>query len=63
MVGLMFVGSMVVQDYQFNKNLGMIIASIVGMAVVLFLALLFVTVGQKMIDFFIALYEEITFRL
>ena len=63
MVGLMFVGSMVVQDYQFNKNLGMIIASIVGMAVVLFLALLFVTVGQKMVDFFISLYEEIVFRL
>ena len=63
MVGLMFVGSMVVQDYRFNKNLGMIVASIVGMAVVLFLALLFVTVGQKMVDFFIALYEEITFRL
>lgn len=63
MVGLMFVGSMVVQDYQFNKNLGMIIASIVGMAVVLFLALLFVTVGQKMVDFMMALYEEVVYRL
>jgi tetratricopeptide (TPR) repeat protein len=62
MAGLIFAGSMVIHDYHFNKNVTMVIASIVGIAVIMFLALLFVNVGQKMIEFFIGIYEEIIFR-
>ena len=63
MVGLIFAGSLTIHEYHFNKNLLMIIASIVGMGVMMFLALLFVTVGQKMIEFFVTVYEEIVYRL
>lgn len=63
MVGLIFVGTMVIHEYFFNKNLLTVICSIVGMGVMLFLALLFVTIGNKMIEFFITVYEEVAFRL
>ena len=63
MVGLIFVGCMVIHEYFFNKNLLMLVSSIVGMGMMMFLALLFVTIGQKMIEFFIGIYEEIAFRL
>ena len=63
MVGLIFVGTMVIHEYFFNKNLLTVICSIVGMGVMLFLALLFVTIGQKMIEFFVTVYEEVAFRL
>lgn len=63
MIGLIFAGSMVIHEYLFQKNVLMIVSSIVGMGVMLFLALLFVTVGQKMVDFFVTVYEEVAFRL
>lgn len=63
MAFLIIFGSMTIHDYQFGKNTLMIILSIVGMAVMLFLALLFVTVGQKMVDFFVGIYEEVVYRL
>lgn len=63
MVLLIFAGAMVIHEYLFNKNVLMIVSSIVGMGVMLFLAMLFVTIGQKMIDFFIGIYEEVAFRL
>ncbi|MGF7143066.1 DNA-binding beta-propeller fold protein YncE [Anaerotaenia torta] len=63
MVGLIFLGTMVIHEYFFNKNLLTILSSIVGMGVMMFLALLFTTIGQKMIDFFVAVYEEVAFRL
>lgn len=63
MVLLIFAGAMVIHEYLFNKNVLMIASSLVGMGVMLFLAMLFVTIGQKMIDFFIGIYEEVAFRL
>lgn len=63
MVMLIFFGSMVIHDYTFNKNFGTIILSIVGMAAMLFLAMLFVTLGSKIYDFFAGVYEEIALRL
>jgi len=62
MVILIFIGSMIIHDYHFSKNAGMVIFSIVGMGAMLFLALLFVTLGQKIIDFLVLIYEEIAFR-
>lgn len=63
MLMLIFAGSMVIHEYLFGKNLMMIVSSVVGMGVMMFLAVLFVTIGQKMIDFFVAIYEEVAFRL
>lgn len=63
MLGLMLVGSMTIHDYHFNKNVTMILASLIGMGAMLFLALLFITVGQKLMDFIVTLYEEISFRM
>ena len=63
MVALIFFGCMTIHDYQFGKNTLMIAFSIVGMGVMLFLALLFATVGQKLIEFFVALYEEAVLRM
>ena len=63
MVVLIFSGCMTIHDYQFGKNTLMIAFSIVGMGVMLFLALLFATVGQKLIEFFVALYEEAVLRM
>lgn len=63
MAALIFSGCMTIHDYQFGKNTLMITFSIVGMGVMLFLALLFATVGQKLIEFFAALYEEAVLRM
>lgn len=63
MILLIFAGAMVIHEYLFNKNVLMIVSSLVGMGVMLFLAMLFITIGQKMIDFFIGIYEEVAFRL
>lgn len=63
MVILIFVGTMIIHDYHFNKNLGSIVLSIVGIGVMLFLAILFLTLGQKIFDFLKVVYEEIAFRM
>lgn len=60
---LIIFGSMVIQDYTFGKNLLTVILSVVGMAVILFLVLLLITLTQKIVGFFGGLYEEIVFRL
>ena len=63
MVVLLLLGSMVIHDYRFNKNILNVILSLVGMAGVMFLALLFVTLGQNIVDFLVGIYEEVAFRL
>lgn len=60
---LLIAGSMTIHEYTFGKNAVMIVTSVVGMGVIMFLAMLFITVGQKLIDFITAVYEEIAFRL
>lgn len=60
---LLIAGSMTIHEYSFGKNAVMIVTSVVGMGVIMFLAMLFITVGQKLIDFITAVYEEIAFRL
>ncbi|MDF2540628.1 MAG: hypothetical protein K0S47_346 [Herbinix sp.] len=62
-VGLIFFGSMVIHDYHFNKNLITVIFSIVGMGVMMFLALLFITLSQRIWEFIAGIYDEIILRL
>jgi len=63
MLILIFFGSMVIHDYTFNKTAIMAVVSIVGMGAMLFLTMLFVTLGQKIISFIGVIYEEIVMRL
>lgn len=63
MVLLLLLGSMVIHDYRFGKNILNVIFSLAGMAAVMFLALLFVTLGQNIIEFVVGIYEEVVFRL
>lgn len=60
---LLIAGSMTIHEYSFGKNTVMIVTSIVGMGIIMFLAMLFITVGQKLIDFITAVYEEVVYRL
>ena len=60
---LLVSGSMTIHEYTFGKNAIMIVTSIVGMGIIMFLAMLFITVGQKLFDFITAVYEEVVFRL
>lgn len=62
-IGLIFFGSMVIHDYHFNKNLLTVVLSIVGMGVMLFLALLFITLSQRIWEFLAGIYDEIILRL
>jgi tetratricopeptide (TPR) repeat protein len=62
-IGLIFFGSMVIHDYHFNKNLITMILAIVGMGVIMFLALLFITLSQRIWEFLAGIYDEIILRL
>ncbi len=62
-IGLIFFGSMVIHDYHFNKNLLTMVLSVIGMGVMLFLALLFLTLSQRIWEFIIGIYDEIILRL
>ena len=60
---LLFFGTMVTHDYSLGKNMIMIIASIVGMAIVMFVAILFSSLIGKMISFVSNIIVEINYRL
>lgn len=63
MVILIIMGSMVVQDYTFGKNLLTVILSIFGMAAILFIVLLLISLTGKLFGFFETIYQEIVYRL
>ena len=61
-VVLILLGSMVIHDYSFSKNLLTSVLSVVGMGVILFLIMLLLTLSQKIGAFFIDTYKELIFR-
>lgn len=61
--GLLFFGSMIVHDYDIPKTFSTIILTIVGMGVVIFIGLLFLSVINLMISFIVSIYHEMTLRL
>ena len=63
MVLLIIFGSMVIQDYTFGKNLVTVLLSIFGMAAILFIVLLLISLTGKMWGFFTTIYREIVYRL
>lgn len=59
---LILFASQVTHDYTFSKNMLTVIGTIVGMAVVMFVALLFSTLLTKIFSFVVGIIEEIAFR-
>ena len=59
---LLFFGVMVTHDYSFSKNLLTVIATLVGMVVIIFLALLFSGLLGKIASFIIGISTELSLR-
>ena len=59
---LVFFGTMVTHDYSFAKNLLMCVATIVGMAVIMFVGFLFSSLMGKMVSFVSSIVREISYR-
>ncbi len=60
---LIVASSMTVHDYSFGKNILVCILTIVGMAIILFLAMLFLSVSNRIIEFIGNLISEISLRI
>ncbi len=60
---LIFFGMMVTHDYSLAKNILTSLGTIVGMAVIMFIILLFTGLLSKMVGFVSSIYTEISYRL
>ena len=60
---LIFTGMMVTHDYTLGKNVLTCLGTIVGMAFIMFVALLFTGLFSKMVGFISSIYVEISARL
>ena len=60
---LLFFGTLVTHDYTINKNIVTILGTIVAMAIIIFVVILFSTLVVKMVSFIIALITEISNRV
>ena len=59
---LLFFGLMVTHDYSMGKNFLIVICTILGMAIIIFMALLFSGLVGKMLSFISSLITEISYR-
>ena len=59
---LLFFGLMVTHDYSMLKNLLIVICTIVGMAIIIFMALLFSGLIGKMVSFVSSIITELAYR-
>ena len=60
---LLFFGTMITHDYTMNKNFVTVLGTIVAMAVIMFVVILFSSLVAKMATFFISLFSEIGNRI
>ena len=60
---LIFFGTLVTHDYSLGKNVITVLGTIVAMAVIMFVAILFSSLVIKMITFLISIFTEIGNRL
>lgn len=61
-VFLILAGMMMVHDYSFAKGILSSLLSVVGMAIIIFILLLFFSLISDAIAYFVSLYKEISFR-
>ena len=59
---LLFFGAMVVHDYSLGKNVLTVLGSVVGMAFIMFIAVLFSTLLLRMVTFVNSIYMELSYR-
>lgn len=62
MVALIIIGMQVTHDYSMGKNIITIIATIVGMVFIMFIALLFTSLISKMTSFVSTIASELSYR-
>lgn len=60
---LIFLGMMVTHDYSISKNILTSLGTIVGMAVIMFLAILFTTLLGKIVSFVTNIIDELSYRM
>ncbi len=60
---LLFFGMMVTHDYTFSKNILTSLGTIVGMAIIMFIGVLFSTLLAKIVSFISSIVTEISFRM
>ena len=60
---LLFFGTMVTHDYTMGKNLVIVLCTIVGMAFIMFLGILFTSLVMDMVSFITNIVSEINYRL
>ena len=60
---LLFFGTLVTHDYSMGKNIITVLGTIVAMAIIMFIAILFSSLVVKMVTFLISLFTEIGNRL
>ncbi|MCL2096088.1 MAG: YIP1 family protein [Oscillospiraceae bacterium] len=60
---LLFFGVMVVHDYSLGKNFLTLMGSVVGMAFIMFVTVLFSSLLLRMVQFISSIYTEVTYRL
>ena len=58
---LVFFGTMITHQYSFKKTVLTCVLTVLGMAIIMFIGLLFFSVIQQMITFFTTIYKEIRF--
>ena len=59
---LIVIGVMETHQYTFSKTLGVLLITILGMVVSVFLAMLFINLINTMYDFIIKIYTEVAIR-
>ncbi|MBE6663428.1 MAG: hypothetical protein E7602_02860 [Ruminococcaceae bacterium] len=62
MAFLIIIGMQVTHDYSMGKNIVTVIASLVGMVIIMFIAVLFITLITKMTSFATTIMSEIRYR-
>ncbi|MDY3845864.1 MAG: YIP1 family protein [Eubacteriales bacterium] len=60
---LLFFGMMVTHDYSMGKNILITLFTIVGMAIIMFMALLFSSLIGKMLSFIASIITELSYRV
>jgi hypothetical protein len=59
---LLFFGSMVIHDYTLGKNVATVLGSVIGMAFIMFIGVLFSALLFKIVSFVNAIYIELSYR-
>lgn len=62
-VGLILVATMMVHNYTMLRTLITSVFIVVGMGLIIFVGLLFFSLGQKMFEFIVSVYKEILLRM